>query len=81
MLTPIGIKVEGAKEDRMIAQTPVIEAGRVFIPKSAIWLSDFIAEVVAFPAGRHDDQVDAMSQILNWAERPRATVRILHVLA
>jgi predicted phage terminase large subunit-like protein len=81
LMLPIGIKVEGSKEDRMIAQTPVIEAGRVFLPRLAAWLPDFIAEVLAFPAGRHDDQVDAMSQAFNWNERPQATVRILHVEA
>ena len=34
-------------------------------PKSAPWLEDFTAEVLAFP-GRHDDQVDALTQGLAW---------------
>jgi predicted phage terminase large subunit-like protein len=81
IVVPIAIKPEGSKQDRMIAQAPVIEAGRVYLPKSASWLSDFYAEIIAFPAGRHDDQIDSMSQFLNWIERPKATVRILQVEA
>ena len=35
------------------------------------WLEDFKAEILAFPAGRHDDQVDALSQFLGWADEKR----------
>lgn len=34
---------------------------KVFIPKSAPWLSQFIDELLKFPNGNHDDQVDALS--------------------
>ncbi len=54
----------------MQVQTAVIEAGRVFVPKSAPWLMDFQDEVAKFPAGKHDDQVDSLSQFLKWATRP-----------
>ena len=30
------------------------------------WLDDFVFEFIAFPAGKNDDQVDALSQFLNW---------------
>ena len=43
-----------------------VEAGDVRIPRHAPWLDDLKAEVLAFPNGRHDDQVDALSQLLNW---------------
>jgi hypothetical protein len=46
-----------------------IEAGQVFLPEDAPWLEDFKAEVLAFPYGRFDDQVDSLSQFLSWAER------------
>ena len=52
---------------RMEAQTPKIEAGQVFLPKDAPWLGDFLDELLAFPTGRHDDQVDSVSQFLAWA--------------
>lgn len=35
------------------------------MPKFAPWLDEFLAETAAFPAGKHDDQVDAASQALN----------------
>ncbi len=66
-----GIKPEGDKEMRMQVQTAVIEAGRVFVPKAAPWLMDFQDEVTKFPAGKHDDQVDSLSQFLKWVSRPR----------
>jgi len=38
----------------------------------APWLGDLLAELLAFPNGRHDDQVDSVSQFLNRAW-PRAS--------
>jgi predicted phage terminase large subunit-like protein len=62
---------EGHEEMRMATQTAVLEAKRVYVPKSADWLVDFQDEVTKFPAGRFDDQVDSLSQFLKWAARPR----------
>jgi predicted phage terminase large subunit-like protein len=81
VVRPIAIKPEGSKEDRMAAQSAVIESGRVFLPKNASWLGEFRLEMVAFPSGKHDDQVDSVSQFMNWAERPRGTMEMLHVRA
>lgn len=64
---PIGIVPKGDKVVRMEAQTPRFEAGHVFLPKEAPWLADFLEELLAFPRGRHDDQVDSVSQFLKWA--------------
>lgn len=64
---PIGRKPEGDKLVRMEAQTPRIEAGHVLLPKEAPWLAEFLEELLAFPRGRHDDQVDSLSQFLKWA--------------
>ena len=63
---PIGIVPEGDKWMRMEAQTPRFEAGHVLLPKEAPWLADFLDELLAFPRGRHDDQVDSVSQFLKW---------------
>jgi predicted phage terminase large subunit-like protein len=63
---PIGVKPEGSKLERMAAQSAKIEAGQVHLPKSAPWLGDFLTELLAFPNGRHDDQVDSISQFLRW---------------
>jgi predicted phage terminase large subunit-like protein len=48
----------------------------VLIPESASWLEDFLAEILAFPNGRHDDQIDSLSQFLAWTKRPRVRVRV-----
>ena len=64
---PIGILPEGGKLTRMEAQTAKIEAGQVLLPKDAPWLDVFLSELLAFPHGRHDDQVDSVSQFLAWA--------------
>jgi phage terminase large subunit-like protein len=39
--------------------------GSVLLPKNAPWLEEFVAELLSFP-GRHDDQVDALTQGLAW---------------
>ncbi len=49
---------------RMAAQTPVIEAGRVYLPREASWLAAYEHELAMFPKGRHDDQVDSTAQAL-----------------
>ena len=69
MLRPIGRKPEGSKVDRMVAQSAKIEAGHVHLPREADWLDTFLHELLAFPDGRHDDQVDSVSQFLKWASR------------
>ncbi len=71
------------KETRMYHETPQIESGRVKIPKDASWLAAFRAEICAFPKGKHDDQVDSVSQYLNWARevamRPQPRLYVLDV--
>jgi len=38
---------------------PFFEAGLVLLPRGRPWLSDYMAEMTAFPAGAHDDMADA----------------------
>jgi predicted phage terminase large subunit-like protein len=35
----------------------------LYVPTSASWLTDFRSELLSFPAGKHDDQVDALGLI------------------
>jgi predicted phage terminase large subunit-like protein len=70
----IGIKPEGDKKTRMLCQTPKLEAGSLILPQSASWLSEFVAEYLAFPAGRYDDQIDALSQFLTWQSARKTSV-------
>jgi len=71
MTRPIGVKPEGSKEERMVAQSAKIEAGHVHLPRQADYLDSFLPELLAFPHGRHDDQVDSVSQFLKWAAARR----------
>jgi len=64
---PIGRNPEGSKVDRMVAQSAKMEAGHVHLPTEADWLDMFLHELLAFPNGRHDDQVDSVSQFLKWS--------------
>ena len=66
----IGITPEGDKIMRMSAQTARIEAGAVLLPKWAHWLEELRRELLAFPVGHHNDQVDAFSQGLKRAFLP-----------
>lgn len=68
-LRAIPFKPEGDKALRMSAQSANIEAGHVFLPNKAPWLDEFETEVMAFPHGAHDDQVDSMAQALDWVSR------------
>jgi predicted phage terminase large subunit-like protein len=60
----IAVKPEYDKKIRMAIQAGKFENGQVFFPKDAAWLADLEAELFAFPNGRHDDQVDSISQAL-----------------
>ncbi len=62
----IAVEPEGGKVVRAWSVSPDIEAGNVYLPESAEWVSDFVEECASFPNGTHDDQVDAMSQGLNY---------------
>lgn len=70
-LRPIPIRPEGDKIVRLEAQSAVIEAGHVLLPEAASWLNDFLLEILSFPYGRYDDQVDSLSQFLTWAASKR----------
>jgi predicted phage terminase large subunit-like protein len=61
----IAIKPEGGKVARVNAVSHAIESGNVYLPQNATWVNDFVEQASAFPNGKHDDMVDAMSQALN----------------
>ena len=60
------VKVDSNKVARANAVTPMIEAGRVYLPANAPWLHDYIEDLSAFPNAAHDDQVDSTTQGLAW---------------
>ena len=60
------VEPDGSKLARAYAVTALWASGNVHIPEDdfAPWVADFVEELVSFPAGAHDDQVDAMTQAL-----------------
>jgi predicted phage terminase large subunit-like protein len=65
-LNVIGRQPKVDKETRMARHQGRFEAGRVLRPKEASWLAELESELLAFPNGRYDDQVDALLQFLDW---------------
>ena len=65
-ITPSGDKIERLRKHRR-----TIRGGLVQLPQGAPWYDEFITEAMQFPYGPFDDQMDALSQYLNWiAEHP-----------
>ncbi len=62
-------KPVGDKVMRMMSASSFIEAQRMHIPSHAPWLADYLHELLIFPNGAHDDQVDSTSQAVNWLTR------------
>ena len=62
----IPIEPDGSKLARAHAVTSYWEALNIFLPHPDIcpWIRAFVSELTSFPAGAHDDQVDAMTQAL-----------------
>jgi hypothetical protein len=47
----------------------MIEGGRVHLPDEAPWLDAFVDECVTFPGSTNDDQVDALTIVLDVLSR------------
>lgn len=62
-------EAEGDKEFRFDSITTMIEEGVVFLPEQAPWLAEYENELLAFPDGTFDDQVDMTSQYLKRARK------------
>lgn len=71
--TTLPIKPIDVSKDKVVranAVTPTIEAGRVYLPEGASWLTDYLDELSSFPTARHDDLVDSTTMALDWMRRP-----------
>ena len=55
------LKAETDKVMRSAAMAARYEAGTVFHLLNAVWLGDWESELLTFPTGEHDDQVDTAS--------------------
>lgn len=63
------VPARGTKQARVESATPLWEMGKVWLPRQAPWLPDFIDEHLRFPAGKHDDHVDASTHALRFLSR------------
>lgn len=80
--TKIPIKEISAEKDKLEyvnACSPLIEAGRVYLPFNAVWVDSFLSECEDFPGGEFDDQVDIMSKYLNEKKSKSGDVDVFSV--
>lgn len=62
----ISIRPVRSKPVRMGKAMIMVDRGKVWLPEGAVFMGGLVSEIQAFPKGSHDDQVDAMSQAVNW---------------
>jgi len=77
-LLKLGIPAQGYKpvKDKVSrASTAAVfyEAGKIYHPLSALWLREWEDELLVFPMGAHDDQVDALSIACDSLSSPAMT--------
>lgn len=62
----IPIKPMSDKVTRSYAATPLVENGKVYLPKNAPWVKKFIDMMAGFPDIKSKDVADAFSQLINY---------------
>jgi predicted phage terminase large subunit-like protein len=71
MVKPYEAPPQTDKVMRLHAQTAVFEGGKVLLPASASWLTEYERELTAFPGTKFDDQVDSTTQALDYLGQNR----------
>ncbi|MBM7454475.1 putative phage terminase large subunit-like protein [Oceanisphaera litoralis] len=59
-------KLRTRGKDKVVRARPLqgrMEQGKVFFPRGAVWVEALVAELLSFPLGKHDDQVDMLAWI------------------
>jgi len=79
----IPVNVSGEKTARLIAVSPIVEAGNVYLPSAedAPWVTEFIDEICSVPNAPNDDEADAFSQALNETARRIRNVKIPEIVS
>jgi predicted phage terminase large subunit-like protein len=65
-ISVIEVRASTDKVSRANAETPALRSGRLILPAAAGWLAEFVLELLRFPGGKHDDQVDALIHALHY---------------
>lgn len=60
------VRARDSKLDRLVPQLDLLQSDRVRFCGTSPWWEILRREMAAFPEGRHDDQVDSISQFLGW---------------
>ena len=63
--------VKGSKQERFAIAADWLETGKIALLPEAPYFQDLRRELVGFPEGRHDDQVDAISLFVRRARMAR----------
>ncbi len=58
--------IERDKQGRLFVHQAKFEGGLVLFPRKAPFLAQLETELLTFPQGKHDDQVDSLSQALSY---------------
>lgn len=66
-----GIKRDRDKVTRAMDVAPSAEAGCIYLPTNAAFLSDLLGELESFPNGAHDDQVDPLMDAISEVMAPK----------
>lgn len=66
-LNLLAVKPDTDKLTRVLRHTATLEAQRVLLPEAAPWLPDLESELFSFPNSEFDDQVDSITQFLQYA--------------
>lgn len=78
-ITPVTPR--GSKIARANAVTGAMAAGNVHLPRFASYTGELVEELLSFPSGAHDDQVDAMTQALNhWISKEKGFAQVVQAL-
>jgi predicted phage terminase large subunit-like protein len=72
-ISVIPTKAVHDKVARVSAVLPMLESGRVYLPGYSPWASDLKRECSEFPSSKHDDQVDALTILLDNLSRMHIT--------
>ena len=62
-------RIDRDKISRAMAATPFLSQGRLAVPETAPWLSEFEAELLQFPNAAHDDITDCLVYGIAIAEK------------
>lgn len=68
----ISIRQKTSKENRVMAASPVFEAGNFYLPRAAKWVDRYVVQMTTFPSAAHDDMLDSTITYLLRAQQRTA---------